>query len=115
MITKKVSAISATRYTQTFDVGEFKPNPTFRLTSTNFIKIESVKDSDDTTYYEVPYLAQEMVYIKSPNEAYNEPMLATANSPKYILKLQQTNKRFTTRLVDEQTIEGLMRYLGYIP
>jgi hypothetical protein len=32
-------------------------------------------------------------------------MLATANSPKYILKLQQTNKRFTTRLVDEQTIE----------
>ena len=105
LITKKVSAISATRYTQTFDVGEFKPNPTFRLTSTNFIKIESVKDSDDTTYYEVPYLAQEMVYIKSPNEAYNEPMLATANSPKYILKLQQTNKRFTTRLVDEQTIE----------
>jgi hypothetical protein len=105
LITKKVSAISATRYTQTFDVGEFKPNPTFRLTSTNFIKIESVKDSDDTTYYEVPYLAQEMVYIKSPNEAYNEPLLATANSPKYILKLQQTNKRFTTRLVDEQTIE----------
>ena len=105
LITKKVSAISATRYTQTFDVGEFKPNPTFRLTSTNFIKIESVKDSDDTTYYEVPYLAQEMVYIKSPNEAYNEPILATANSPKYILKLQQTNKRFTTRLVDEQTIE----------
>jgi hypothetical protein len=46
-----------------------------------------------------------MVYIKSPNEAYNEPLLATANSPKYILKLQQTNKRFTTRLVDEQTIE----------
>jgi hypothetical protein len=105
LITKKVSAISATRYTQTFDVCEFKPNPTFRLTSTNFIKIESVKDSDDTTYYEVPYLAQEMVYIKSPNEAYNEPLLATSNSPKYILKLQQTNKRFTTRLVDEQTIE----------
>ena len=105
LITKKVSAISATRYTQTFDVGEFKPNPTFRLTSTNFIKIENVVDSDDTKYYEVPYLAQEMVYIKSPNEAYNEPLLATANSPKYILKLQQTNKRFTTRLVDEQTIE----------
>ena len=105
LITKKVSAISATRYTQEFEVGEFKPNPTFRLTSTNFIKIESVVDSDNTTYYEVPYLAQEMVYIKSPNEAYNEPMLATANSPKYILKLQQTNKRFTTRLVDEQTIE----------
>lgn len=105
LITKKVSAISATRYTQEFEVGEFKPNPTFRLTSTNFIKIESVVDSDNTTYYEVPYLAQEMVYIKSPNEAYNEPMLATANAPKYILKLQQTNKRFTTRLVDEQTIE----------
>lgn len=105
LLTKKVNAISATRYTQTFEVGEFKPNPTFRLTSSNFIKIENVVDSDNTHYYEVPYLAQEMVYIKSPNEAYNEPMLATANAPKYILKLQQTNKRFTTRLIDEQTIE----------
>lgn len=105
LITKKVSAISATRYTQEFEVGEFKPNPTFRITSTNFIKIENVVDSDNTTYYEVPYLAQEMVYIKSPNEAYNEPMLANTNAPKYILKLQKTNKRFTTRLVDEQTIE----------
>lgn len=105
LVTKKVNAISATRYTQTFEVGEFKPNPTFRISSTNFIKIENVVDSDNTTYYEVPYLAQEMVYIKSPNEVYNEPTLATANAPKYILKLQQTNKRFTTRLIDEQTIE----------
>lgn len=105
LVTKKINAISATRYTQTFEVGEFKPNPTFRISSTNFIKIENVVDSDNTTYYEVPYLAQEMVYIKSPNEVYNEPTLATANAPKYILKLQQTNKRFTTRLIDEQTIE----------
>lgn len=105
LITKKVSAISATRYTQEFEVGEFKPNPTFRITSSNFIKIENIVDSDGSTYYEVPYLAQEMVYIKSPNATYSEPTLATQNAPKYILKLQQTNKRFTTRLVDEQTIE----------
>ncbi len=105
LLTKKVNAISATRYTQEFEVGEFKPNPTFRITSNNFIKIESVVDSDNTNYYEVPYLAQEMVYIKSPNATYNEPTLATIDSPKYILKLQQTNKRFTTRLIDEQTIE----------
>jgi len=105
LITKKVPAISATRYTQEFEVGEFKPNPTFRITSSNFIKIENVVDSDGSIYYEVPYLAQEMVYIKSPNATYSEPTLATQNAPKYILKLQQTNKRFTTRLVDEQTIE----------
>jgi hypothetical protein len=105
LLTKKVNAISANRFTQDFEVSEFKPNPTFRITSGNFIKIENIVDSDGTTYYEVPYLAQEMVYIKSPNEIYNEPTLATANAPKYILKLQQTNKRFTTRLVDEQTIE----------
>ena len=105
LITKKVSAISATRYTQEFEVGEFKPNPTFRITSSNFIKIENIVDGDGNTYHEVPYLAQELVYIKSPNEAYSEPTLATQNAPKYILKLQQTNKRFTTRLVDEQTIE----------
>jgi hypothetical protein len=105
LITKKVTAISAARYTIDYVVGDFKPNPIFRFTSTNFIKIEKVVDSELNNWYEVPYLAQEMIYIKSPNVAYAEPTLATENSPKYLLKLKRTNKRFTKRLVDEKTLE----------
>ena len=110
LLTKRVTAISATRYTQTFDLGTFIPNPTISINSTNFIKVESVKDSNNNTYYEVPYLGQEMVYIKAPNTAFTEPTLSQTDSngtdaPKYILKLQKTDRRFVKRLLDEQTIE----------
>ena len=106
LVTKTVTAISATRYTQKFDLGEFKPNPTVKINSTNFIKIEKVIDDNENIYYEVPYLAQELVYIKSPNSEYTEPKLShSSESPKYLLKLQKTARRFTTRLIDEQNIE----------
>ena len=106
LVTKTVTAISAARYTQKFDLGEFKPNPTVKINSTNFIKIEKVIDDNENIYYEVPYLAQELVYIKSPNSEYTEPKLShSSESPKYLLKLQKTARRFTTRLIDEQNIE----------
>ena len=109
LITKKVTAISATRYTQDTLLDTFIPNPTITINSTNFIKVESVKDANNNIYHEVPYLGQEMVYIKAPNTAYTEPTLSqTINgkeAPKYILKLQKTDRRFVTRLLDEQTIE----------
>jgi hypothetical protein len=106
LVTKTVTAISATRYTQTFTLGEFKPNPIVNLTSTNFIKIEKVVDSNSNIYYEVPYLAQELIYIKSPNSEYAEPTLShSPSAPQYILKLQKTNRRFTSRLIDEKNIE----------
>jgi len=106
LVTKTVTAISAARYTQKFDLGEFKPNPIVKINSTNFIKIEKVIDDNENIYYEVPYLAQELVYIKSPNSEYTEPKLShSSESPKYLLKLQKTARRFTTRLIDEQNIE----------
>ena len=106
LVTKTITAISATRYTQTFNLGEFKPNPVVSVNSTNFIKIEKVIDANENIYYEVPYLAQELVYIKSPNSEYAEPKLShTPEAPKYLLKLQKTARRFTTRLIDEQNIE----------
>jgi hypothetical protein len=106
LVTKTVTAISAARYTQKFDLGEFKPNPIVKINSTNFIKIEKVIDDNENIYYEVPYLAQELVYIKSPNSEYIEPKLShSSESPKYLLKLQKTARRFTTRLIDEQNIE----------
>lgn len=106
LLTKNVYAISATVFEETINVGGFKPNPSFRLLIPNFIKIQSIEDINGNKYYEVPYLAQEMVYIKEKNESYNEPTLSSySDSPKYILKLQRTSRRFTKRIIDEQTIE----------
>jgi len=99
LITKEVPAISATveSLNLTGFNNPFRPNPTFTITDNRFIKILSIKDlNDQTYYYEVPYLAQEMIYVKEQNASINNSVLATeATSTPYILKQIKTNKRFT--------------------
>jgi hypothetical protein len=106
LLTKKVKAISAQVITQTFDVGDFVKNPTFRIEDTSFISIEKVTDSNGNVYYEVPYLAQEMVYIKIPNVESNDPQLSQYRSTvPYLLKLLKTPRRFTTKVITNSLVE----------
>ena len=109
LITKEVPAISATVETLNLTNfnNPFRPNPTFTITDNRFIKILSIKDvNDQTYYYEVPYLAQEMIYVKEQNASINNSVLsANANTTPYILKQIKTNKRFTTRVVGEELVQ----------
>jgi hypothetical protein len=109
LITKEVPAISATVETLTLNNfnNPFRPNPTFNITDNKFIKVLSIKDlTDNTYYYEVPYLAQEMLYVKEQNAAINNSVLANeSNSTPYILKQIKTNKRFTTRVIGEELVQ----------
>ena len=106
LLTKKVKAISAEVKTEKFPVGDFQKNPTFNITDDNFISIEKIVDIDGNVYYEVPYLAQEMIYIKTPNVESNDPELAQyrSNVP-YLLKLLKTPRRFTTKVTDINSVE----------
>lgn len=111
LLTKKVKVISAEVKTQTFTVGDFIKNPTFTIEDSSFIGIEKVTDSNGNLYYEVPYLAQEMVYIKIPNVESNDPQLAQYRSTvPYLLKLLKTPRRFTTKVITNSLIE--MRFGG---
>jgi hypothetical protein len=109
LITKEVPAISAT--VETLNLinfnNPFRPNPTFTITDNRFIKVLSIKDvNDQTYYYEVPYLAQEMIYVKEQNASINNSVLsANSNTTPYILKQIKTNKRFTTRVVGEELVQ----------
>lgn len=106
LLTKKVKAISAEVKIQEFQVGDFQKNPTFTITDSNFIGIEKIVDEMDNTYYEVPYLAQEMVYIKIPNVESNDPELSQYRSTvPYLLKLLKTPRRFTTKVTDTNSVE----------
>jgi hypothetical protein len=88
LLTKKVKAISAEVKTETFNVGDFTKNPTYTITDTNFVGIEKIVDSNSNVYYEVPYLAQETIYTKTPNVESNDPELAQYRSTTpYLLKL----------------------------
>ena len=106
LLTKKVKAISATVKTQTFTVGNFTKNPTFTIEDTSFISVERVVDSNEKVYYEVPYLAQEMIYTKIPNVESNDPQLAQYRSTTpYLLKLLKTPRRFTTKITSTNSVQ----------
>jgi hypothetical protein len=107
LLTKTVQAISAAVVTITNDLGSsFKPNPTINITDSNFIKIISVVDESNNSYYEVPYLAQEMIYIKEANASIYDQTLASGSvDTPYNLKLVKTNKRFTTRITDVDNVQ----------
>jgi len=67
LITKKVKAISAESKSVTQEFFSFIKNPIVSISDTNFIGISNVVDSNGNKYYEVPYLAQDMIYVKIPN------------------------------------------------
>lgn len=62
VMTRKGIAISGTRQTESFSVGEFEPFKKFTLSKENVTEVISVQDSQGNTYYEVEYLTQDTVY-----------------------------------------------------
>jgi hypothetical protein len=106
LLTKKVKAISAQVKTQDFIVGDFVKNPTFTIEDNSFISIEKIVDTEGNVYYEVPYLAQDMIYTKIPNVESNDPQLAQYRSTvPYLLKLLKTPRRFTTKVITNSLVE----------
>jgi hypothetical protein len=107
LLTKKVKAISANVITKDFTVGEFQKNPVFTIEDASFIGIDKVVDKfNGSVYYEVPYLAQEMVYSKIPNVESNDPELSQYRSTvPYLLKLLKTPRRFTTKIITNSIVE----------
>ncbi len=106
LLAKKVKAISAEVKTQNFTVGDFVKNPTLTIEDEKFISVQKVTDINNNVYYEVPYLAQEMVYTKIPNAESNDPQLAQYRSTvPYLLKLLRTSRRFTTRITSPSRVQ----------
>mgnify|MGYP003133641733 CR=1 FL=1 len=61
------------------------------------IQIYDVRDSNNNKYYEVPYLAQEMVYVEYSNtEANDKDLYQFKDTVPSVLKLIKTPRRFKT-------------------
>jgi hypothetical protein len=99
LVKKYVQAISATSKEATFEFGSYQPFQTINLSDTNIIEVYDVRDSNNNKYYEVPYLAQEMVFLDYPNTELNDPDLVQfKDSVPYILKTLKTPKRFVAKV-----------------
>ena len=104
LIKKQIQAISATETTVTKTFGSAEAFSSIMLEDTNVISIESVTDEDGNKWYEVPYLAQETIYIDYPNVEQNDPDLYQfRDTVPYLLKLLKTSRRFTSKVNDDFT------------
>ena len=107
LLKKTRKAISSTINTTTISVGS-TPQEFFTTTinNSNIIGILDIKDADNNTWYEVPYLAEEMVYDSIRNTNPNDPNnYVNEGEAPYLLQLKQTQRRFTTRFINSGSLE----------
>lgn len=101
LIKKTYKAVSATKTTSDFVFGNPVKFDKIKLTGDNLIGIQSIVDSDNNTWYEVPYLAQDTIFQKVENTAYNDPdTFVNTNDNPYLLKLLRIPNRFVARVVE---------------
>ena len=101
--TRKVQ--SATISTTTFTFGAPEQFPTVQINDNNIIGVLDITDADGNVYYEVDYLAQDVVFDSLKNTNVNDPNFSGDTDVPYLLKLKQADRRFVTRFKDNDTLE----------
>ena len=104
LVKKYVKAISAELKEATFDFTSYEPFQKINLPEDNVIDIYDVRDGNGNKYYEVPYLAQEMIFIDQPNtEANDSELYQFKSTVPYILKTIKTPKRFVVKVNEDSS------------
>lgn len=106
LLKKSVKAISATRKSTTFEIGNLERFLILNLIDSNIISIESIVDSNGNEYTEVPYLAQDTVFENISNVQGTSPTLYEFyDETPYLLKLKRVPRRFVTRFTSNGVLE----------
>jgi len=104
LVKKYVNAISAELKTKTVTFNSAESFSKINLTETNVIDIYDVRDSNGNKWYQVPYLAQEMVYVDYPvSEQTDKDLSQLSSQVSNVLKLIKTSRRFTTKVNEDNT------------
>jgi len=87
---------------QTFTVASAQPFTQLALSRKNILEILSCTDTEGNDWYEVPFMAQDMIHKQIENNQYNDPELTSYNAQTpYLLKLKKTSKRFVKRIRED--------------
>ncbi len=105
LLKKTRKATSATINTTTFTFGSPQKFSTVEITADSFISILDIVDSDGNTWYEVDYLGQDAVFDSIKNTNINDPAYSTATDTPYLLKLKSVQRRFVSRILNENTVQ----------
>lgn len=105
LLKKTRQAISSTIQTTAFTFNTPEAFTTVTISDRNIIKILDIIDSDGNTWYEVPYLGQELIYKSLKNTNIVNPNTFTDVDAPYLLKLEKVSRRFVTRFRADNTLE----------
>ena len=106
LITKKVKAISATEKITSIQFDDDSDYPSRTLTDTDIISIVSITEEDGSKWYEVPYLAQESIFVEQANIESNTGELSTSSSVvPYILEVQKVPRRYSVKVNSDNTLD----------
>ena len=104
LITKKVKAISATQKETSVTLSDSTDYPSVTISDTNIIEISSLMEGSNK-YYEVPYLAQESIFVEKPNTESNSELSSYSSTVPYILEVQKVPRRFSVKVNSDNTID----------
>lgn len=107
LLKKQVKAISlGNRKTIDYTIGAAEKFKKLTLSDTGITEITSCTDSDGNVWYEVPTLGQETIFQTVKNSSLTDQTLSQdSDSTPYLLKVVKTPRRFTTRFVNDNTLE----------
>lgn len=99
LLQKSIKAISGTIVTKNFVINGATPFYQLALSENNVIQVLNVVDSDNNKWYEVNYLAQDLVFTEDDNTYVNDGnyYIYQTQVPKLIKSLK-TSKKFTVNV-----------------
>ena len=105
LVKKYVNAISGRVRSVTVNFGNTPQQfSKISIADIDVIDVYDVRDSNGNKWYEVPYLAQEMVYIDYPNsEQTDKDLVQFKDSVPNVLKLIKTSRRFVKQVNSDNT------------
>jgi hypothetical protein len=105
LLKKTRKSISATINTTTFTFGTPQRFSTVEISTPNIIGILDITDSDGNIWYEVPNLAQDLVYDTIRNTNPNDPNYSSDTDVPYLLQVRSIQRRFVTRFLNDTTLQ----------
>ena len=106
LLKKTRKAISANIQSKQFTFGSPERFQTIEINDSSIIQILDITDSDGNIWYEVPYLAQEMIYDTIKNSNPNDPNTYTDQGEvPYLLQLRKVPRRFVSRFTTPTTLQ----------
>ena len=98
LLKKRVKAVEGALRQRSFQFNEARIYDKIVIRDDNVSEIVDVIDSDEEKWYEVPYLAQDVVPVETRNTEFNNKNFSQyKSSVPYLLCYRQTEKRFVTR------------------